>query len=52
MCAVARVDWPKYTADNQVNYVFDANVTDLAYTAPDNFRVAEIEYVMRNVIGA
>jgi hypothetical protein len=46
------VDWPKYTEENPVNLVIDANRTELAYAAPDTFRVAEIEYVMRNVIGA
>lgn len=49
---VTCVDWPKYTADNEVNFVFDANFTELAYTAPDNFRVAEIDYIMKNIIGA
>lgn len=46
------MNWPKYTLDNQVNLVFDANRTELAYTAPDDYRVAEIDYQMRNIIGA
>lgn len=49
---VSCVNWPKYTLDNEVNFVFDANVTGLAYTAPDNFRVAEIDYIMKNIIRA
>lgn len=46
------VDWPKYTVDNEVNFMIDANVTELAYTAADDFRVAEIGYIMKNVINA
>lgn len=45
-------DWPKYTTENQVNFVYDANITDYVTTAPDNYRAAEIDFVMKNVIGA
>ncbi|ETI57176.1 hypothetical protein L916_00456 [Phytophthora nicotianae] len=37
--------WPEYTLDNAQNIVFDANVTELAYPAPDTHRAEGIAYL-------
>ncbi|KUF98691.1 hypothetical protein AM588_10010284 [Phytophthora nicotianae] len=37
--------WPEYTLGNAQNIVFDANVTELAYPAPDTYRAEGIAYL-------
>lgn len=46
------VHWPAYTLDDPRNIVFDANVTDLAYVAPDTFRAEGIEFLSTAVLTA
>ncbi|GMF38257.1 unnamed protein product [Phytophthora lilii] len=44
---VTTLEWPEYTSDkNAQNIVFDANVTELAYIAPDTYRAEGIAYLM------
>ncbi|KAG3108615.1 hypothetical protein PI124_g12095 [Phytophthora idaei] len=40
------LEWPEYTSDDAQNVVFDANVTELAYVAPDIYRAEGIAYLM------
>ncbi|KAG2523091.1 hypothetical protein JM18_005896 [Phytophthora kernoviae] len=46
---VTALKWPDYTLDEPQNIVFDANVTELAYIAPDTFRAEAISYMINNV---
>jgi triacylglycerol lipase len=47
---VTCVKWPPYTLDNPRNIVFDANVTDLAYVEPDEYRAEGIAYVQSRLV--
>ncbi|KAG2820139.1 hypothetical protein PC119_g12834 [Phytophthora cactorum] len=40
------LEWPEYTSDDAQNVVFDANVMELAYVAPDTYRAEGIAYLM------
>ncbi|KAH7491187.1 Lipase 1 [Phytophthora ramorum] len=42
---VTALEWPEYTSDSAQNIVFDANVTELAYVAPDTYRAEGIAYL-------
>ncbi|KAE9273886.1 hypothetical protein PF008_g29734 [Phytophthora fragariae] len=42
---VTALEWPVYTSDNAQNIVFDANVTEFAYIAPDTYRAEGIAYL-------
>ncbi|KAJ8533455.1 hypothetical protein ON010_g13799 [Phytophthora cinnamomi] len=42
---VTALEWPEYTSDNGQNIVFDANVTEFAYIAPDTYRAEGIAYL-------
>jgi carboxylesterase type B len=42
---VTALEWPEYTSDNAQNIVFDANVTEFAYIAPDTYRAEGIAYL-------
>ncbi|RLN92009.1 hypothetical protein BBJ28_00012755 [Nothophytophthora sp. Chile5] len=42
---VTHLQWPEYTTDEPLNIVFDANVTELAYVAPDTYRAEGIAYL-------
>ena len=40
--------WPVYSNDAPYNYVYDVNVTALAYLEPDIFRAEAIGYLNEN----
>ncbi|EGZ15181.1 hypothetical protein PHYSODRAFT_260015 [Phytophthora sojae] len=42
---VTALEWPEYTSDNAQNIVFDANVMEFAYIAPDTYRAEGIAYL-------
>ncbi|KAI1336864.1 Alpha/Beta hydrolase protein [Xylariaceae sp. FL0016] len=46
-CSVRK--WPQYTVENPSNYVYDVNRTGLTYIAKDDYRKAEISYLLENV---
>ncbi|KAM0425623.1 hypothetical protein ACHAPT_009155 [Fusarium lateritium] len=48
-CNSSSVAWPKYTVDKPDNIVFDVNRTGLAYVEKDNYREAEIDYLLQSV---
>lgn len=42
-------EWPRYTRASPDNLVFDANVTGLRYVEKDDYRPAEIAYLLESV---
>jgi hypothetical protein len=40
--------WPVYSNDAPCNYVYDTNLTALAYLEPDTFRAEAIDYFNEN----
>ncbi|TPX09123.1 uncharacterized protein E0L32_001614 [Thyridium curvatum] len=42
-------EWPQYTSSNPENLVFDTNKTNLRYTATDDYRKAQIRYLLDSV---
>ncbi|CZR67950.1 related to triacylglycerol lipase V precursor [Phialocephala subalpina] len=45
-----QLSWPVYGNYSGQNYVFDANVTNLAYVEEDTFRAEAINYFTRNFV--
>ncbi|KAH8172311.1 carboxylesterase family protein [Sarocladium implicatum] len=43
------VEWPLYKPDTRTNIVFNANVTGLHYTAKDDYRTEQINYLLEKV---
>lgn len=43
------VVWPKYTTDSPTNLVYDTNVEGLHYTAKDDYRSEQIDYLLQKV---
>ncbi|KAK8068317.1 Carboxylesterase type B [Apiospora saccharicola] len=41
--------WPRYSGPDAQNIVFDVNVTDIHYTAKDDYRQEGIAYILDNV---
>ena len=42
--------WPKYSVQDPKNIVWDANATSLAYTEPDTFRKAGIQWILDHAL--
>ncbi|KAG3152134.1 hypothetical protein PI126_g10652 [Phytophthora idaei] len=45
---VTALRWPEYTLDDPQIIVFDANVTELAYVAPDTYRAEAITHMINS----
>ncbi|KAI5919033.1 Alpha/Beta hydrolase protein [Camillea tinctor] len=46
--SVQHIAWPRYTPDDPHNFVFDVNVTNLAYLDTDDYRQSGIDYLLEN----
>jgi len=43
-------DWPVYDNSNPQDFVWDANVTALAYSEPDTYRQSGIQYILDHAL--